>query len=405
MSVKIKTTHSGSLPRVEELTEANARRAKLSKDGITPEQTAEYDQIIAESVRKVVDHQIETGIDIVNDGEYGKSVVSNIDAHAWFGYIEQRVTGWQAFDQPQPRDEWAPSTRSKLKLSDFSDRRDRVIFRDVYTDPTSGVRINHQTKFPRVVGPVKYVGYDDVNRDIANLKAALADHPGATGFISSLSPGSASRIDNEYYKTDEEHLWAWADALHEEYKAIADAGFILQIDDPSLAENWDQFNPEPSVKDYQEFTAIRIEALNHALRGIPAEQVRLHVCWGSWHGPHTTDIPLKDIVGVILKANVHAYLLEGGNARHEHEWAVWQDVELPEDKILVPGVVSHSTNVVEHPELVAQRIERYARLVGPERVVAGTDCGLGGRVHPHIAWAKLEALAEGSRIASERLSK
>ncbi len=405
MSRHIATTHSGSLPRVEALDRANEERGRLSRDGITPGNASDidYDRIIAQSVDRIVQQQLDYGLDIINDGEYGKSVVSNIDAHAWFGYIEQRISGWQVFDHPQPPEEQAPSTRSALRLGAHSERRDRIRFHDVYTDPTSGVRITKQTAFPRITGPIVYSGQQAVARDIRNLNAALAKHPGVQGFISSISPGSASRIDNSYYATQEELIWAWADALHEEYQAIIDAGLILQIDDPSLAENWDQINPEPSVEDYQEFTRIRIDALNYALRGIPADRVRLHVCWGSWHGPHTTDIPLRDLVNVLFEAHVGAYLLEAGNPRHEHEWQVWEDVTLPDDKILIPGVVSHCTNVVEHPELVAQRIERFARLVGPDRVVAGTDCGLGGRVHPHIAQAKLKSLVEGAHIASQHL--
>ncbi|KAB8301959.1 cobalamin-independent methionine synthase II family protein [Bifidobacterium apri] len=407
MSRFIATTHSGSLPRVEALDRANEERGRLSRDGILPGNAADvdYDRIVAQSVDQVVQQQLDDGIDIVNDGEYGKTVVSNIDAHAWFGYIEQRVSGWQVFDHPQSAEEQVPSTRSALRLSAHGQRRDRIRFHDVYTDPTSGVRITKQTAFPRITGPITYIGQQAVSRDITNLNTALAKHPGVQGFISSISPGSASRIDNVYYATQEELIWAWADALHEEYQAIVDAGLILQIDDPSLAENWDQINPEPSVEDYQEFTRIRIDALNYALRGIPADRVRLHVCWGSWHGPHTTDIPLRDLIDVLFEARVGAYLLEAGNPRHEHEWQVWEDVTLPDDKILVPGVISHCTNVVEHPELVAQRIERFAKLVGPDRVIAGTDCGLGGRVHPHIARAKLRALAQGAHIASERLSQ
>jgi 5-methyltetrahydropteroyltriglutamate--homocysteine methyltransferase len=192
--------------------------------------------------------------------------------------------------------------------------------------------------------------------------------------------------------------------LREEYKAIIDAGLILQIDDLSVAENWDQINPEPSVADYRKFTQIRIDALNHALRGLPEEQIRFHLCWGSWHGPHTTDIELRHIVDLMLGINAGAYSFETANARHEHEWRVWEDVALPDGKVIVPGIVGHATNVVEHPELVAERISRFASLVGAERVIASTDCGLGGRVHPQIAWAKLETLAKGAQLASERVS-
>lgn len=193
--------------------------------------------------------------------------------------------------------------------------------------------------------------------------------------------------------------------MREEYKAIIDAGLTVQLDDPSLAESWDQINPEPSLEDYLNFIQLRVEATNWALRDLPQEQIRLHVCWGSWHGPHTTDIPFADIISSVLQVNAGGYSFEAANVRHEHEWRVWEDTKLPEGKVIIPGVVSHATNVVEHPELVADRIERFARLVGRQSVIASTDCGLGGRVHPQIAVAKLEALGEGARLATKRLWK
>src|SRR5262249_40420440 len=189
-----------------------------------------------------------------------------------------------------------------------------------------------------------------------------------------------------------EFVFACADAMREEYKAIIDAGLVLQIDDPAIAENWDQINPEPTVDEYRKFTMVRVEALNHALRGLPQDRIRFHLCWGSWHGPHTTDIAMRDIVEVMLSINAGAYSFEAGNVRHEHEWSVWKDVRLPDDKLILPGVVSHATNVVEHPELVAERIGRFAKLVGRERVIASTDCGLCGRLHPQVACAELAAL-------------
>ncbi len=198
-------------------------------------------------------------------------------------------------------------------------------------------------------------------------------------------------------------MFACAAAMREEYKAIIDAGLVLQLDDPSIAENWDQINPEPTVEEYRKFTMLRVEALNEAIKGLPQDRIRFHLCWGSWHGPHTTDIAMKDIVDVMLAINAGAYSFEAGNVRHEHEYRVWQDVKLPDGKFILPGVVSHATNVVEHPELVAERIARFAKLVGRERVIASTDCGLGGRVHADIAWAKLEALAQGAALASKEL--
>jgi len=212
-----------------------------------------------------------------------------------------------------------------------------------------------------------------------------------------------TRMGDAFYKTQEEFLFASAEAMREEYKAILDVGLVLQLDDPALATDWDMINPEPNIEEYRKFAMVQVEALNHALRGLPQERIRFHLCWGSWHGPHTTDIPMRDIVDLMLTVNAGAYSFEAGNVRHAHEWKVWQDVKLPDDKLLLPGVVSHATNVVEHPELVAERIVRFANLVGRERVIASTDCGLGGRVHPQIAWAKLEALVDGAALATRQL--
>ncbi len=248
-----------------------------------------------------------------------------------------------------------------------------------------------------------YIGHEAIQSDIAHFKAALASAGVDEGFMTAVAPGSAARVGNAYYATEEEFIYACAEALREEYRAIIDAGLILQLDDPSIAENWDQVNPEPSVEDYQKFSMIRVEAINHAISGLPKDRIRFHLCWGSWHGPHTTDIPMRDIVDVMLAIDVGAYSFEAGNVRHEHEWAVWEDVKLPDGKLILPGVVSHATNVVEHPELVAQRIVRFANLVGRENVIASTDCGLGGRVHPQIAWAKLESLARGAELATQQL--
>ena len=231
------------------------------------------------------------------------------------------------------------------------------------------------------------------------MAAADADE----GFMCAIGPGSFARGENLYYKTDEEFVFAAADAMHEEYKAIVDAGLTVQIDDPSLPDNWDMINPEPPLAEFKKFEAARMDALNHALRGLPPERIRFHICWGSWHGPHTTDIPLRDIVDLVLKVNAGAYSVEAGNVRHEHEWRVWKEVKLPDGKIIIPGVVSHATNIVEHPQVVADRIVRYANIVGRENVIAGSDCGFGGRIHPQLAWAKLKALVDGARLATTEL--
>jgi 5-methyltetrahydropteroyltriglutamate--homocysteine methyltransferase len=280
------------------------------------------------------------------------------------------------------------------------------MFAAAYADPESGVSTNRGgpgMKLPVCVDRIVYTGHEAIAADIANFKAGLAAAGISEGFMTSIAPGSASRIGNEYYKTEEELIFACADAMREEYKAILDAGLILQLDDPSIAENWDMVNPEPSVEAYRKFSMVRVEALNHALEGLPRERIRFHLCWGSWHGPHVTDIPMRDIVDVMLAIDVEAYSFEAANVRHEHEWRVWRDVALPDGKILIPGIVSHATNVVEHPELVADRIVRFANLVGRDNVIASTDCGLGGRVHPDIAWAKLKTLAQGAELATKQL--
>lgn len=398
-SDRIQTTHVGSLPRTPDLLEANRRYA----DG-----ESTWDELKAAlpgAVEQVVEQQRDLGIDVVNDGEYGHIMPSAVDYGAWWNYSFSRLGGLT----PSDEDRWAVQTQVRsepghIRLTSFADRRDRSRFRDAYEDPTSGVLAHRRaTVQPKITGPLTYIGQEAVAEDLRNLRAAMAATGADQGFVASLSPGSAARVSNEFYGTDEELVFACADAMREEYLAITGAGLTVQIDDPSLAESWDQVNPEPTIEDYRAFTQIRIDALNHAIRDIPAEQVRLHVCWGSWHGPHTTDYEFRHLVDQVLQVNAGAYSFEAANVRHAHEWKVWRDHPLPEGKLIVPGVVSHSTNVVEHPELVADRIEQFASVVGRERVIASTDCGLGGRLHPSIAIAKLESLVAGARLASERL--
>ena len=394
----IQTTHAGSLPRTPEILAANEARAQGRDSG-------ELDQLLTTAVVDVVARQKAAGIEIANDGEYGHTMTGPVDYGAWWNYVFARLGGLEQTDF----DRWADRTQHRsspghIVLTSFYDRRDRARFREAYEEPTSGILAHRKAATqPKVAGPLTYIGHDDVRRDAANLTNALRENGMSTGFIASLSPGSCARITNEYYRTEEELLFACADAMREEYMAILDAGLNVQLDDPSLAESWDQINPEPALEDYRAYIAKRIEATNHALRGLPKERIRMHVCWGSWHGPHTTDIPFADIVDEVLKANVGTFVFEAGNVRHEHEWRIWETTKLPEGARIAPGVVSHATNVVEHPDLVADRIERFARLVGRENVIATTDCGLGGRVHPQIAWAKLEALGEGARRATARL--
>ena len=397
----IRTSHAGSLPRPDELIAAN--QARLA--GQVDEQ--HFQATLRQAALDVVRRQKEIGIDIPNDGEYGKAMAHRVNYGAWWNYVFQRVSGLEL--APDATEIDFPARRhgpGEIFLTSMADRRDRVRFNQAYADPEAGVSMGPLVmRRPVCTGPVKYVGQAALKADIDNFKTALKQAGVQEGFMTAVAPGSAGRLRNRYYKTDEEFIFACADALKEEYKAIVDAGFVLQIDDPSIAENWDQINPEPTVEEYRKFTMIRVEAINHALKGLPQDRLRFHLCWGSWHGPHTTDIPMADIVDTMLAINVQAYSFEAGNVRHEHEWRVWEDVKLPDGKLILPGVVSHATNVVEHPQLVAERIGRFANLVGCERVIAATDCGLGGRVHPQIAWAKLESLVEGARLASKDLWK
>jgi len=398
---RIRTTQAGSLPRPDDLIELNrARQAGESTD------ERAYQTRLGAAVVEVVRRQHAVGIDVPGDGEYGKAMGQRVNYGAWWSYSFQRLggleLGMELYRVPARRSE-----PGRVRLTSFSDRRDRALFSAAYADPDSGVSTNRGgpgMRLPVCRGPLVYTGQEAIQADIAHMKAALAAAGVEDGFMTSIAPGSASRIGNEHYQTEEELIFACAEAMREEYRAILDAGLVLQLDDPAMAENWDMINPEPSVEDYRKLAMVRVEALNHALRGFPRDRIRFHLCWGSWHGPHVTDIPLRDIVDVMLAVNCRAYSFEAGNVRHEHEWKVWREVKLPPDRILIPGVVSHATNVVEHPELVADRIVRFAQVVGRERVIAGTDCGLGGRVHPDIAWAKLAALAEGAALASRQLS-
>jgi 5-methyltetrahydropteroyltriglutamate--homocysteine methyltransferase len=399
MQDHIRTSQAGSLPRPDDLIELN--RARGAGEDVDED---EFQARLAAAVGEVVARQKEIGVDLPGDGEYGKSMGHRVNYGAWWSYSFQRLGGLEArqgslLEQPAHRSE-----PGRIVLTSFGDRRDRVRFREAYDDPESGVSTGPRPGiWPTCVGPITYVGQDAIAADIANMQAALDAAGVEEGFMTAVAPGSAARVANEHYATEEEFIFACADALREEYAAIVDAGLILQLDDPSIAENWDQINPEPTVEDYRRFSAVRVEAINHAIAGLPKERIRFHLCWGSWHGPHTTDIPMADIVETMLGIDCAAYSFEAGNVRHEHEFTVWDDVELPEDKVLLPGVVSHATNVVEHPELVAQRIVRFAERVGRERVIASTDCGLGGRVHPLIAWSKLESLARGAELASRQL--
>jgi 5-methyltetrahydropteroyltriglutamate--homocysteine methyltransferase len=339
------------------------------------------------AIEDVVKRQIELGFDVISDGELGR--------RRDFVYYSRRMTGLELRDL-KPGEVGATVFRS----------RERNNFREYYAEADASRPQVARPKRMVCTGPLASRSLDDAHAEIAAFKQALGNS-NREAFLAVIAPGWLDHfIFNEYYKTDEEFVFALAEVMRPEYLAVVEAGFILQVDDPGIADAWPTFVPGISLQDYRRYTRIRIDALNHALRGIPAEKLRYHCCWGSWNGPHTEDIPLADIVDLMLLLDIQAYSIEAGNVRHEHEWKVWRDVKLPAGRILIPGVVSHKTQVVEHPELVADRLMNYANLVGRENVQAGTDCGMGlGRVHHEIGWAKLQALVEGARLASIQLWK
>ena len=400
---RILTTHAGALPRPDDLLALNARL------GSDPDLANPHRLRLRSAVQEVVDRQRLIGLDVVNDGEYGKAMRSRLDYGAWISYVIERFTGFEEQGAEGARSaEGAQGGEGAIKPGSHKNRRDRLAFPEVYADVDREMFAGGPRPMGRpIVGKVTYRGHDALRADIDNLRNALAGADLKVGpydaFMTAPAPGTFGRDQNRYYKTQEEFLFALADALRVEYRAIVDAGFILQIDDPGMAENWDAMDPSVTLEEYRAYARLCIDALNHALDGIPEDRVRYHMCWGSWHGPHLTDIPLRDIVDLLLTIRAGAYSLEAGNVRHEHEWKVWREVKLPDGKQLIPGVVSHATNVIEHPELVADRLVQYAQLVGRENVMAGTDCGLGGRIHPSLAWAKLQALVEGATLASRQL--
>ncbi len=392
---RILTTHAGSLPRPDELREAWSRPTEDRKE------EAELQTLLRKSVVDVVAEQKKLGVDIPNDGEFGKPMRSKSDLAAWGTYIFGRLSGFG----PTPVGTEAPDKAVSGQPTRIVGLRwEQREFPGFYAEYISGIA--RPGGRPTCLAPLVYTGGEALHRDLSNLAAAVEPAGVKEAFVTSIAVGSLEmfcRGQNRYYPSAEKFLEAIASALRLEYRAIVDAGFVLQLDDPGLPDTWDMLEPQPSIQDYKRYAMLRVDALNHALEGIPEGRVRYHICWGSWHGPHTTDIPLRDIVDVMLRVKAQAYSVEAGNVRHEHEYKLWREVRLPDGKILIPGVVSHATNVVEHPELVADRILNYANAVGRENVIAGTDCGLGGRVHPEIAWAKLKALGEGARRASTTL--
>lgn len=373
---RIITSHAGSLPRPPELRDLVA----AEEAGQTVDQ-AKLARQTSEAVKEVVRKQVECGIDVINDGEESKSNFTN--------YIRQRLSGIEARALQLGR---RPTTITG---------RDETEFGEYFTAKPAFGSAFHPVA---CVAPIRYTGQTAVASDISNFKAALQEVNAGEAFLPAIAPGTIEHwLQNEYYASDEDFLAAIAKALHEEYKAIVDAGFILQIDDPDLPDGF-QMHPDMDVAAYQRFAALRVEAMNLAIGDLPTDRVRLHVCWGSYKGPHKFDIPLADIIDLIFRVNAECYSIEASNPRHDHEWRVFETVKLPAGKSLMPGVIGHASDFIEHPELVAQRLVRYARLVGRENLIAGTDCGIGSRVgHPKICWAKFEAMAEGARLATKDL--
>ena len=383
---RILTTHVGSLIRPPALQEF--LRAKQTGKPYDP---AAYQRCLSDSVAAVVRQQADVGIDVVSDGEFGKSI-------SWSQYVLERLSGFE-------RRPITPSGKNP-----FTRGVDREAFAEFYAelDAREGVATTVEAV---CVGPISYTGQAELKRDIDNFKSALKGLQVEEAFLPVAAPASViPDRRNEFYKSDEELIRAIGAAMRTEYRMIIDTGFLLQLDDARAAVTYDRMVPPASFAEYRKWLALQVDVLNEAIAGLPAERIRYHVCWGSWPGPHTSDVPLKDIVDLILGMKVGAFVIEGANPRHEHEWRVWESAKLPEGRVLIPGVISHATNVVEHPELVAERIVRLARLVGRENVIAGTDCGFAQgpfhrRVHPSIMWAKLAALVEGARIASAELWK
>ena len=384
-SDRILVTHAGSLPRPDDLIAFN--REQPGSDATAARlQTA---------VAEVVERQAALGVDVVNDGEFGKPMTDAADYGAWSTYIYQRLSGFE-------RREVSLKNALKEIMGDSKDRRDfagyygsAAISRMAERDRPIALAVN--------VAPIRYTGQAFVQRDIANFKAALANVRVSDAFMSAIVTGVQVAV-SEHYGSKEQEAIAVAEAMREEYAAIVNAGFSLQLDDPLLVNVYEfQHSVTRDIAGFRNWAARHVELVNHALEGIPENRVRYHLCWGSWEGPHSADLPLHAVIDLLLRVKASQYSFEAANPQHEHEWKEWKNVKLPDGRALIPGVVTHKTTVLEHPEVVADRLVRYAEIVGKENVVAGTDCGLGGRIHPELAWAKLKTLAEGAALASRRL--
>jgi 5-methyltetrahydropteroyltriglutamate--homocysteine methyltransferase len=384
---RILTSHAGSLHRPDDLRETMAQR----RDGDPFD--AALEARVRDAVKEVVRLQAENGVDVVNDGEYTK--------RSWQTYSRGRLQGL----------EFRPLGEGDNRAYGSIMARESRFFPEFFEQGMAGFG-RRQPSVPRpatpegvfCVGPLKYIGQEEYKRDIALIKEAAEATRVEELVLTALAPATIEHwLRNQHYKTQEEMLFAIADAMHEEYKAITDAGIVLQLDDPDLPDGY-HVHADMSVEEYRKFADLRVEAINHAIRDIPEEMVRLHICWGSTHHPHTQDIPLRDIVDLVFKVKAQCYSIEAANPQHEHEWQVFEDVKLPDGKILMPGVLGHcAPEFVEHPQLVAQRLLRYANLVGRENVIAGTDCGLARVAHSSIQWAKFRAMADGAQIASKQL--
>ncbi|NQV57500.1 MAG: epoxyalkane--coenzyme M transferase [Rhodospirillales bacterium] len=370
---KILTTHAGSLPIAVQL-DKNA---------------ADFESALKSEIAGVVARQKELGLDIINEGEYSKG-------GDWLSFMDGRIGGCEVRDVTDNRAAVFKG-REQQEFADFykyAAERGTLFY-------LPGDQIKVTRNYWSCTGPVTYTGQSILAKEIALLTEAAGTED---VFLTTTAPASLEPYyTNDFYGTEEEFLFAMADALHTEYKMIADAGLIVQVDDAWLPALWDRIGLEMGLEAFRKRSMLRVEALNQALFGIPEEQIRYHLCWGSWHGPHVYDLEFIHLVDIMLAVNAGAYLIEAANARHEHEWAVWQDTKLPDGKILIPGVITHSTDLVEHPELISQRIQRFAGVVGKENVIGGSDCGFGGRSHPQVAWAKLKALGEGAALAGKAL--
>jgi 5-methyltetrahydropteroyltriglutamate--homocysteine methyltransferase len=380
---RILTTHVGSLIRPDDL-----RAFLADKEAGRPYDTKAYANCLRDNVVKVVRKQADLGIDIVSDGEFGKAI-------SWSQYALHRLSGFQR----RP---------FNVGANPFKRGADRARFPEFYAELDSRDKV--ETVADSVcVAPITYTGTGELQGDIDNLKAALVRAKAVEGFLPVAAPASViPDRKNEYYASDEACVEAVGQAMRTEYRTIVDAGLLLQLDDARAAATFDRMVPPATFKDYRKWVARHVEVLNDAIKDLPKNRIRYHVCWGSWPGPHVTDVAFKDIADLVLKVNAGAFSLEMANPRHEHEWQVWKDVKLPDGAVLLPGVITHATNIVEHPELVRERIVRLANLVGRENVIASTDCGFAQvtyfqRVHPSIQWAKLEALVEGARLATKDL--